>query len=67
MNIVLYTTHCPMCNVLESLLERKGLSYKKVDDINTMIEKGFKAAPILEVDEKTYTFAEAKLWIGEQK
>lgn len=67
MNITLYTTHCPMCNILENLLEKKGLSYEVVDDINVMIEKGFKAAPILEVDGNVYTYPQAKLWIGEQQ
>lgn len=67
MKITLYTTHCPMCNILESLLEKKSLSYEVVDDINVMIEKGFKAAPILEVDGNTYTYPQAKLWIGEQQ
>ena len=66
MKITLYTTHCPMCNILENLLDKKGLSYDVVTDINLMIEKGFKAAPILEVDDKVYTFAEAKLWVKEQ-
>lgn len=67
MKIILYTTHCPMCNILENLLDKKGLSYEKVEDINVMIEKGFKAAPILEVDNNIYTFPQAKLWIGEQQ
>lgn len=67
MKIILYTTHCPMCNILENLLERKGLSYEKVDDIKIMIEKGFTAAPILQVDDVIYNYPQAKLWIGEQK
>ena len=67
MKITLYTTHCPMCNILENLLERKGLSYDIVDDVNVMIEKGFTAAPILQVDDVIYNYPQAKLWIGEQK
>lgn len=67
MKITLYTTHCPMCNILENLLERKGLSYEVVDDVNVMIEKGFTAAPILQVDDVIYSYPQAKLWIGEQK
>ena len=67
MKITLYTTHCPMCNILENLLERKDLSYEVVDDINVMIEKGFTAAPVLQVDDVIYNYPQAKLWIGEQK
>lgn len=67
MKITLYTTHCPMCNILENLLERKDLSYEVVDDINVMIEKGFTAAPVLQVDDIIYNYPQAKLWIGEQK
>ncbi len=67
MNIILYTTHCPKCNVLESKLNAKGIQYKKVDDVDTIVELGFMEAPILKVEEKIMSFAEANKWINEQE
>ena len=67
MNIILYTTGCPLCKRLEEALDNANLKYTTVTDIDVMLEKGLKSAPNLEVDGKVMTYAEAKLWIGEQK
>ena len=66
MNVVLYSTHCPKCNVLESKLNQKGISYEEVNDVKIMREKGFMSAPNLEVNGVVYDFKEAVKWIGEQ-
>lgn len=66
MNIVLYSTHCPKCNVLKSKLNQKGINYEEVNDIKIMREKGFISAPNLEVDGVVYDFKEAVKWIGER-
>ena len=66
MSIILYTLGCPLCNRLESMLDEAGISYEKVTDREVMIEKGLMASPILEVEGKRLTYAEAKLWIGER-
>lgn len=51
MDIILYSTNCPKCNILEKKLEQKNLNYKKITDFNvqTMISKGFTTVPILYV------------------
>lgn len=67
MHLVLYTTHCPRCKVLEKKLQQKGLLYTENDNIDEMIEMGFKTAPLLSVDgAKPMDFGEAVKWIKEQ-
>ena len=66
MNIILHSTHCPKCNVLESKLKQKGISFEENNDTQLMIQKGLTTAPALEVDGVLYSFKEAVEWIGEQ-
>lgn len=66
MSIVLYTTHCPQCKVLEAKLKQKNIDFEEVSDADLMVQKGFRSAPVLEVDETIYNFKEAVKWIGEQ-
>ncbi len=63
MKIILYTTHCPMCTVLEEKLEDAGFEYETVEDPQEIIKLGYYSAPILSVDENTMTFKEACDWI----
>lgn len=63
MEVVLYTTHCPKCKVLEKKLRDAHLFFKTVDDEQAMIEKGFMEAPKLEVDGEIKGFAEAIDWL----
>lgn len=66
MNVVLYSTHCPKCRVLETKLKQKGIDYQEVNDVAIMQEKGFEFVPVLEVDGVVYNFKEAVEWIGEK-
>lgn len=59
MNVILYSTHCPRCVVLKSKLNQKNISYKEINDIEIMKEKGYLSVPVLEVDNKTMNFKEA--------
>lgn len=63
MNITMYSTHCPQCNVLEKKLNSKGLNYIVVDDVDVMQERGFKSAPVLDVDGVVMNFKTAIEWI----
>ena len=67
MDIVLYSTHCPKCRVLEKKLQQKGITYQEVNDIAIMQEKGFLSVPILEVDGKIFNFKQANDWINAQE
>ena len=58
-NYVLYTTHCPRCNVLYSKLKDKNIEFEVSEDVDKLIEMGFMTAPVLYDGEKYYTFEEA--------
>lgn len=66
MSIVLYSTGCPKCHVLETKLKQKNISYEEVNDTVIMQEKGFEYVPVLEVGGVAYGFKEAVEWIGGQ-
>jgi len=65
LSIIFYSTNCPQCMVLEKKLKLAGISFKKNEDISKLIEKGYVSAPMLEVNNKFMTFAEARKWIEE--
>ena len=63
--IVLYTTHCPQCKILEEKLKEKQISYSVCDNVVKMVEKGFKQAPMLEANGIIMNFTEAIKWLKE--
>ena len=63
MKVILYTTGCPKCKILTQKLESANIQYEKITDVDLMVEKGFKSAPVLEVDGVIYGFKEAVEWI----
>lgn len=65
--IILYSTHCPKCTILEKKLNQANIEYEICDDTNIMIDKGFDFLPMLEVDGKIMGFKEAVDWINERK
>lgn len=65
MKVVLYSTHCPRCNVLESKLESKKIEFELVTDVKVMTDKGFMSAPMLEVDGEVMKYPEAINWVNE--
>ena len=67
MNVILYSTNCPKCKVLEKKLDNSGIQYEVVTDEDLMIEKGFLSAPMLEVDGTVMDFGEAIKWIKQGK
>lgn len=67
MQIILYSTHCPKCTVLEKKLKQKNITYEEVNDIELMKEKGYLSVPILEVDGESMNFKIANNWINSQE
>lgn len=59
LTVVLYSTHCPRCNVLEKKLKQKNISYEEVTDVDIMKEKGYLSVPVLEVDGTSMDFKTA--------
>ena len=66
MSIILYSTGCPKCNVLEAKLNSKSIKYEVCRDIEVMQSKGMMTAPNLEVDGKLMDFSTAIKWVNEQ-
>lgn len=64
--IILYTTHCPRCKVLQSKLDAANISYTINEDIEEMLAYGLKSAPALRIGDKILNFTEAVKWVGNQ-
>ena len=62
--IILYTIHCPNCNVLEKKLRLKNIPFTVCDDMDEMQKLGIQSAPILSVNGELKTFANALRWVG---
>ena len=66
--MTLYTTNCPKCIVLEKKLDNKNINYKKVEDIEKIMEianeQGINTAPILEIDGEFLDFSHANTYIN---
>ena len=67
MNVVLYSTGCPRCKILKSKLDKKGITYSVVDDVDKMLNMGMIVVPVLEVDGVRMSFKEAINWINNDK
>lgn len=65
MSVVLYSTHCPRCLVLEKKLDEANIEYTLVEDACVMLDKGFSQAPVLEVDGEALDFGQAIKRINE--
>lgn len=61
--VVLYSTGCPKCKVLEKKLVKEGIDFSLSNDIDKLIEKGYQSAPILEVDGNFMEYKQAVDWI----
>lgn len=64
MDVVLYTTGCAKCHVLEAKLKAKKVEYKEITDTEVMAEKGFMSVPVLEVNGKIMNFKNAVEWVN---
>ena len=69
MSVTLYSTHCPKCKVVEMKLDKTGINYSTVDNVEDVIKIGEEhkilSAPILCVDGKYMDFSESLKWIKE--
>lgn len=69
MNIVLYKTDvCTQCRVAKAKLERKGIPFTEVKDLNVMRAAGIETIPTLEVDgERMTDIGTINKWINAQE
>lgn len=64
--VILYEHGCPNCKVLKMKLDKKGIQYEDITDVEVMKAKGFTEAPKLEVNGVVMNLKEAINWVKEQ-
>lgn len=64
MGYILYSTHCPKCNVLEKKLNSKNIQYTIIDDVEELKKCNIDAVPVLKVNDKLLNFKEASDYIN---
>ncbi len=67
MNVILYSTGCPKCNVLKKKLDNLGIEYTVNSDRELMQMKGFNLLPVLEVDGIPMEFKRAIDWVNNKE
>ena len=65
--IILYSTGCPKCRILETKLQSKGIYYTKNTSVDEMTKLGFTNVPMLKVGNDYLDFGDAVRWINEVK
>lgn len=64
MKVVLYTTHCPQCEVLEKKLKQKNIIFEEINDITVIRKTGYLTVPLLEVNGNVMNFKAAIDWVN---
>lgn len=59
MEVILYSTGCPQCNILKEMLQKKNIIFQIEDNVEKMKELGFSSLPMLSIDNKILNFKEA--------
>ena len=63
-DIILYTTGCPRCKIIEKKLELKGIKFKTNTHEDEMVAMGLTEAPSLYVGGELLGFSDAVAWIN---
>lgn len=66
MNVILYSTGCPRCEILKDRLQEKNILFREVDDMDEMLSLGIMSVPYLLVDGKLLDFRDSILWVNNQ-
>ena len=66
-NIILYSTHCPLCKGLEKALNNKHISYTLCTDTAQMAELHITHVPVLSVNGELLSNKQALRWVLEQE
>ena len=64
MDVTLYSTHCPKCEVLEKKLKQKEIVFKEINDIKEIRKTGYLTVPLLKIDGDIMDFKAAIDWIN---
>jgi hypothetical protein len=66
-NIIVYSTGCPKCKMLEKCLKMANIEFIICDDTNVMLSMGMQSAPYMQIGEELMDFKDAMNWIKENK
>lgn len=64
MQIILYSTGCPKCSVLEKKLRNANVDFEVSDNVKILMKQGFFTAPVLDVDGVMMDFSTAVNWVN---
>ena len=64
MDIILYSTHCPRCEVLKQRLDAINIQYTECNDIDEMAAEGILCVPMLSVNGEMFDYVHALKWIS---
>lgn len=67
MEVILYSTGCPKCNVLKKKLNNKNINFTENNDIDIMTSLGIEQVPVLSINGKLMNFSQANTWINERE
>ena len=63
--VVVYTTGCPKCKILEKTLTAAGIQFTTESDMQKAINAGMQYAPCMSVnDGEIMDFSTAMKWVG---
>lgn len=63
-SIILYSTHCPKCRILEKKLDEKNIKFEICEDIETMQNKGISSVPVIEVNNEKMSYYDAVKYVN---
>ena len=66
MRIILYSNHCPCCEILKSQLDAAGVAYRVITDTDQMLAMGLTHLPMLSVDGMMMNYPAALAWLKER-
>lgn len=64
--VILYSTGCPKCRVLETKLTEAGVKFTKNESVDEMLAMGLTEAPALSVNGEVLGFLSAVRWVDAQ-
>ena len=62
--VILYSTGCPRCKVLETKLKQKNVEYIECSDIRELERKGITTIPCLDIEGEILDFGAAVKWVN---
>lgn len=66
MSVILYSTNCPKCKVLEAKLKEKEIEFTTITDVKIMRKLGMLSAPNLAVNDVIMNFKDSVDWLNQQ-